>query len=99
LVPEARREFYRSEAERRKAEKAEIQKNAEALEKESVEWSEKTEHQIHEEHRWQQATTALQISIALAAIALLTRSRRLQYGVYGVATIGVILGVLAWLSL
>jgi hypothetical protein len=99
LVPEARREFYRSEAERRKTEKAEIQKKAEELEKESIEWGEKTEHQIHEEHRWQQATTALQISIALAAIALLTRSRRLQYGVYGVATIGVALGVLAWMSL
>ena len=99
LVPEARRDFYRAEAERRKTEKADIQKKAEALEKESVEWSERTEHQIHEEHRWQQATTALQISIALAAIALLTRSRRLQYGVYGVATIGVVLGVLAWMSL
>ena len=91
--------FYRSEAERRKTEKAEIQKKAEELEKESLEWGEKTEHQIHEEHRWQQATTALQISIALAAIALLTRSRRLQYGVYAVAGIGVVLGVLAWMSI
>jgi uncharacterized protein DUF4337 len=99
LVPEARKEFYRAEADRRKNEKAEIQKEAEKLEKESVEWSEKTEHQIHEEHRWQQATTALQISIALAAIALLTRSRRLQYGVYGVATVGVVLGVLAWMQI
>ena len=97
-MPEARKDFYRAEAERRKNEKAEIQKEAEKLEKESVEWSEKTEHQIHEEHRWQQATTALQISIALAAIALLTRSRRLQYGVYGVATVGVVLGVLAWMQ-
>ncbi|MGZ5158844.1 MAG: DUF4337 family protein [Caldimonas sp.] len=52
---------------------------------------------MHEEHRWQQATTALQIAIALAAIALLTRSRRLQFGVYGVAVIGVLLGVFAWL--
>ena len=93
IVPEGRREFYRSEAERRKVEKAE------ELEKESLEWGEKTEHQIHEEHRWQQATTALQISIALAAIALLTRSRRLQYGVYAVAGIGVVLGVLAWMSI
>ncbi|MEO8922385.1 MAG: DUF4337 domain-containing protein, partial [Caldimonas sp.] len=99
IVPEARRDFYRAEAERRKAEKAEIQKKAEEMEKESLEWGERTEHQIHEEHRWQQATTALQISIALAAIALLTRSRRLQYGVYVVATIGLVLGVLAWMSL
>ncbi len=99
LVPDARKDFYRSEAERRKSEKVEIQKKAEELEKESTEWGEKTERQIHEEHRWQQATTALQISIALAAIALLTRSRRLQFGVYGVAMIGLVLGVLAWLHL
>jgi len=99
LVPEARKEFYRSEAERRKSEKVEIQKKAEDLEKQSVEWGEKTERQIHEEHRWQQATTALQIAIALAAIALLTKSRRLQFGVYGVTVIGLVLGVLAWIHM
>ena len=99
LVPDARKEFYRSEAERRKSEKVEIQKKAEELEKESAEWGEKTERQIHEEHRWQQATTALQIAIALAAIALLTKSRRLQFGVYGVTVIGLVLGVLAWIHL
>ncbi len=99
LVPDARKEFYRSEAERRKSEKVEIQKKAEELEKQSVEWGEKTERQIHEEHRWQQATTALQIAIALAAIALLTKSRRLQFGVYGVTVIGLVLGVLAWIHI
>lgn len=99
VVPEARREYYRAEAARYKAEKAEIQNKAQELEKESVEWNEKTDHQIHEEHRWQQATTALQIAIALAAIALLTRSRRLQFGVYGVTAIGLVLGVLAWIHI
>lgn len=95
LAPDTRKDHYRSEAARYKSEKGEIQKKAEELEAESKEWGEKTEHQIHEEHRWQQATTALQIAIALAAIALLTRSRRMQFGVYGVTTIGVVLGVLA----
>lgn len=99
VVPEARREYYRTEAARYKSEKGEIQNKALELEKQSNEWGEKTEHQIHEEHRWQQATTALQIAIALAAIALLTRSRRLQFGVYGVTIIGVSLGVLAWMHL
>ncbi|MEO8079988.1 MAG: DUF4337 domain-containing protein [Caldimonas sp.] len=99
LVPEGRREYYRGEAARYKSEKVEIQKKAQELEKESLEWGERTEHQIHEEHRWQQATTALQIAIALAAIALLTRSRRLQYGVYGVTAIGVVLGVFAAMHL
>ncbi len=95
LAPDARKEYYRGEAARYKSEKTGIQKRAEELEAESKEWGEKTEHQIHEEHRWQQATTALQIAIALAAIALLTRSRRMQIGVYAVTGIGVVLGILA----
>ena len=99
VVPDARKDFYRGEASRYKAEKVDIQKKAQELEKASAEWSEKSDHEIHLEHRWQQATTALQISIALAAIALLTKSRRLQFAVYGVASIGVVLGVLAGLHL
>lgn len=95
LVPDARKEYYRGEAARYKSEKAGIQKKAEALEKESEVWNERTDQEIHVEHRWQQATTALQIAIALAAIALLTSSRRLQIGVYFVTGIGIVLGVLA----
>ena len=95
LAPDARKDYYRAEAARYKSEKGGIQEKAQELEKESAEWGEKTEHQIHEEHRWQQATTALQIAIALAAIALLTKSRRMQFGVYGVTGIGIVLGVLA----
>ena len=34
---------------------------------------------MHVHHRWAQAMTLIQISIALAAITLLTRSRWLQY--------------------
>ena len=76
-----------------------IKKDAEKFEHESDEWSKKSDEQIHQHHRWAQATTALQISIALAAIALLTRSRRLQYGVYALAAVGVVVGVLAWLHI
>ena len=97
LVPESRKEFYRGEAVRYKKEKGEAQKEAERLEEESKTWDEKSEHEIHEHHRWQQATTALQIAIAMAAMALLTKSRRLQFGVYLLSGIGVVLGVLAWL--
>ncbi len=97
LVPEARKDYYRGEAARYKAEKADIQKKAEALEKQTLEWNERSDHEIHEHHRWAQATTALQVAIAVAAIALLTRSRRLQWGVYGLATLGVVLGGLAWM--
>ena len=97
LAPEPRRAFYTGEIKRYKDEKEAIKKDAERFERESDEFNKKSDEEIHEHHRWAQATTALQISIALAAIALLTRSRRLQYGVYGVAGLGVAVGVLAWL--
>jgi len=99
LAPEPRRAFYSGEIKRYKDEKEAIKKDAERFERESDEFNKKSDEEIHEHHRWAQATTALQISIALAAIALLTRSRHLQYGVYGVAGLGVAVGVLAWLHI
>jgi hypothetical protein len=51
---------------------------------------------MHQHHRWAQATTALQISIALAAIALLTRRRWLEWGTIGLGGVGVAVGILAW---
>ena len=51
---------------------------------------------MHQHHRWAQATTALQISIAMAAIALLTRRKWLEYGVFVLSGLGVVLGLLAW---
>jgi hypothetical protein len=95
LVPADRQEGYRSEVARYKGEKAEIQKTAERLEAESKDFDAKSDTLMHEHHRWAQATTFLQIAIALSAIALLTRRKWLQWGVYGVATAGAVLGVLA----
>ncbi|RTL33372.1 MAG: DUF4337 domain-containing protein [Burkholderiales bacterium] len=96
LVSEDKREFYKKEAERYKTEKAEIQKDAQKLEAESKEWDEKSELQMHEHHRWAQATTVLQVSIALAAIALLTKRRWLEWGTLGLGGVGIALGALAW---
>ena len=39
--------------------------------------------------------TVLQVAIALAAIALLTRKKWLEYGMFGMAGVGVLVGVLA----
>jgi Na+/glutamate symporter len=97
LAPEDKHAFYEKEVERYKAEKTEIQKEAEKLEAESKEWDEKSEAQMHQHHRWAQATTALQVSIALAAIALLTRRRWLEWGTLTLGGVGVLTGVLAWL--
>ena len=95
LVVPDRQEAYRTEASRYKGEKAEIQQAAERLEAESKRFDQQSDALMHQHHRWAQATTFLQIAIALSAIALLTRRDWLQWGVYGVAGCGAALGLLA----
>ena len=97
LVADDKKPGYKDEIERYKKEKNDIKAAAEKLEAESTEWDKQSDAQLHLHHRWAQATTALQISIALAAIALLTRRKWLEYGVFGVAGIGVVLGAMAML--
>jgi hypothetical protein len=97
LLPGVDKAKYAAEVARYKGEKEGIKTKAEALEKVSADWDKKSAESMHQHHRWALATTAEQVAIALAAIALLTRKRWLQYGVYGVATVGVVLGVMAWL--
>ncbi len=96
IAPPERKAFYLDEVKRYKTEKAEIMVEAKKLEAESTAWDKQSDEQIHQHHRWAQATTALQIAIAMAAIALLTKSRGLQYGVYGLSSVGTVLGSLAW---
>jgi Na+/glutamate symporter len=97
LAPSEKQEFYQKEVARYKTEKEEIKKKAEELEAKSTEWDKKSEEQMHQHHRWAQATTVLQISIAMAAIALLTKKSWLEYVMYGVAALGVAVGVAAML--
>ena len=59
LAPEARRADYEQQAQRYKTEKEAIKAQAEALEKESKDWDERSEQQLHIHHRWAQATTVL----------------------------------------
>lgn len=99
LLPAEKADALRAEVERYKKEKAEIQAAAQKLEDEAKAWDQRSDSEMHVHHRWAQATTALQIAIAMAAIALLTRRRWLQYAMYGVAGVGVILGVLAGLHI
>lgn len=97
LVAEDKRARYLEEIERYKKEKAEIKGKAEALEQESSDWDKRSDEQLHLHHRWAQATTALQVSIALAAIALLTRKRWMEGATLAVGGVGVLLGIAAWL--
>jgi hypothetical protein len=92
-------EQFRAEVDRYKKEKAEIQVAAQKLEDEAKAWDQRSDAELHLHHRWAQATTALQIAIAMAAIALLTRRRWLQHAMYVVAGLGGALGGLAMLHI
>jgi Na+/glutamate symporter len=95
LAPEGKKEFYEAEIKRYKEEKTEIKAKAEQLELLSLEWDNKSDAEMHQHHRWAQATTVLQVSIALAAIALLTRRKWLKIGMFFAGAIGVTVGALA----
>ena len=95
LVADDRKPVYQKEIDRYKLEKAEIKLAADKLEAEATDWDKKSDEQMHQHHRWAQATTALQVSIAMAAIALLTRKKWLEYAMFGLSAIGVGIGVLA----
>jgi Domain of unknown function (DUF4337) len=97
LAPEARKAFYVDEIKRYKGEKNDIKLAAEKLEADSKRFDDMSAEKMHQHHRWAQATTALQIAIAMAAIALLTRRKWLEYGVFALSGIGLVLGAMAWL--
>ena len=95
LVAEDKKDYYRKEIDRYKLEKAEIKLIADKLEADATEWDRKSDAEMHVHHRWAQATTALQVSIALAAIALMTKKKWLEVGMFGVAAVGLAIGGLA----
>lgn len=99
LVAEDRRPAYQKEIDRYKLEKAEIKLAADKLEAEATDWDRRSDDQLHLHHRWAQATTALQVSIALAAIALLTKKKWLEIGMFAVGAVGVGIGALAMLHI
>ena len=98
LVPADRRDAYAKNAERYKADKAPIMEKARQLEEQARTFDEESDHLMHQHHRWAQATTAIQVAIALAAIALLTRRRWLEWGTLGVAAVGIATGIAAFLK-
>ncbi len=93
----ADRARYEAKIDRYEKEKKEIQGTAEKIEAEAKDWDRKSDEQMQLHHRWAQATTALQVSIALAAIALMTKKKWLEMGMFAVGAIGLGIGVLAML--
>ena len=99
LVPAERRATYTQNIEKYKADKEPIMAKAKELEAQAKEFDDESEHLMHQHHRWAEATTVIQVSIALAAIALLTRRRWLEWGTLGVAGIGIAIGIAAFFKL
>jgi Na+/glutamate symporter len=100
LTPnEADKAKYQAKIERYEKEKTEIQNDAKKTEATAADWDKKSDEEMHQHHRWAQATTVLQIAIALAAIALLTRRKWLEWGMFFAGGTGVIIGVLAFLHI
>jgi Na+/glutamate symporter len=87
---------YQKEVERYNKEKNEIMPEAKKLEQQSKEAEEKAEAAMHVHHRWAQATTLIQIAIALAAITILTRNKGLMYVAFAVAGASAVVGALAY---
>jgi Na+/glutamate symporter len=95
LAPAPDRDKYQAKIDRYEREKKEIEAEARKLEAAATDWDKKSDEQMHQHHRWAQATTALQVAIALAAIALLTKKKWLEWGMFGVGAVGVAIGALA----
>jgi hypothetical protein len=79
-----------SEAERYSREEEEISKNARELEKEVQEKGEKSTESMEHHHRFAYSVTMFQISIALAAVAALSRQKPVWYAGLVVALAGCI---------
>ncbi|WP_347989312.1 DUF4337 domain-containing protein [Methylomonas sp. AM2-LC] len=93
------REDSLQDVSRYEVEKESIKIKAEDIEKRAHEADQLSEQSLHHHHRWATGTTALQIAISLAAIALLTRRKWLEYVSLFCALVGIGFGVFAWLGL
>jgi Na+/glutamate symporter len=99
LAPEDKKATYLAKVERYEKEKAEIKAVADKLEAEGTQWDKQSDEQMHQHHRWAQATTVLQVAIAMAAIALLTRKKWLEYAMFSAGATGIVIGILAALHI
>jgi hypothetical protein len=86
------------QAKRYAEEQAEIRKAAQEKEKERDEKSAEADHLLHRHHRFANAVALFQVSIALGALAALTRNRTVWWGSMLVGLAGIPLFILAFLG-
>jgi Na+/glutamate symporter len=99
LAPADKKDFYQAKIDRYEKEKNDIKVGADKLEAQATEWDKKSDEQMHQHHRWAQSTTVLQVCIALAAIALLTKKRWVAYAMFAAGAVGLVVGTLAVLHI
>ena len=96
---ESEKAKYQAKVDRYEKEKNEIKAVADKLEADATAWDKQSDEQIHQHHRWAQSTTVLQVSIAMAAIALLTKKKWLELAMFVAGGAGLVVGALAALHI
>ena len=99
LAPDDKKPLYQAKMDRYEKEKTDIKAVADKLELDATAWDKQSDEQMHQHHRWAQSTTVLQVSIALAAIALLTKKKWVEYAMFVAGGIGLLVGGLAALHI
>ncbi len=99
LAADDKKAWYQDKVDRYEKEKSDIKAVADKLEAEATQWELQSDQQMHEHHRWAQSTTVLQICIAMAAIALLTKKKWLEYAMFVAGGLGIMVGALAALHI
>ena len=84
-------ERFAKEANRYRAEQKQIEEKARGLERQRDERSHKADHLLHAHHRYADAVALFQVSIALGAVAALSRSRLVWYGSMAAGAVGIAL--------
>ena len=82
---------YLDEQKRYKEEQAEIRKKAEEKERQRDEKSKEADKLIHHHHGFASTVALFQVSIALGAVAALTRNRLVWFGSMGMGLVGILL--------
>ena len=89
---------FAEEQKRYKQEQLEIKKKAEEKEHERDEKSKEADHLLHKHHGFANTVALFQVSIALGAVAALTRNKPVWFGSMGVGLIGLVLFAMALLG-
>ncbi len=89
---------FGEEQKRYKEDQVEIKKKAEEKEHERDEKSKEADHLLHKHHGFANTVALFQVSIALGAVAALTRNKPVWFGSMAVGLIGLVLFAMALLG-